>query len=119
MPTLRQVSLSPSDRPGTGQEGILSQPHEALKRANQVRSERYALRLKVRDGKLPIERLIMKPPTCIERMAIRELLRWPLRWQNKRASKLLGALGIQELKSVGDLEAYERRLLIRNLPTAS
>ncbi len=94
----------------------MSQPREALKRANQVRSERLALRLQVRDGRLPLERLVMKPPACVERMPIRELLRWPLRWQTKRASKLLGALGIPELKRVGDLETYERRLLIRNLP---
>lgn len=87
----------------------------ALERANEIRLARAAMKGRIRAGTLRAAEVILDPPPQQENMTLLELLTSQVRWGERRASVLLGALGIPEMKTLGSLTERQRRELAGQL----
>ncbi|MDX6678775.1 MAG: hypothetical protein QOE31_2827 [Solirubrobacteraceae bacterium] len=84
---------------------------QALRRANEVRLARAALKRTVAEGGTTVGAVILACPWEAASMTIAELLLSQRRWGATRCSRLLGDLGMIETKTVGSMTERQRREL--------
>jgi hypothetical protein len=97
----------------TGREG--ASPHQrllALDRANQIRTARAALKRRLRAGELAPNETILRGSSDTDTMTVAELLRSQRGWGPKRSSKVLRAVSLSDLKTLGSLTERQRATLI-------
>jgi hypothetical protein len=85
---------------------------EALRRANQVRTARAALKRKVTSGERDAAEVIRDCPPETETMTIFELLRAQRHWGNARTRSFLNFHGLPEKKMIGTLTQRQVKVLI-------
>lgn len=83
----------------------------ALRRANEVRFARAALKRRVAAGTIAVGEVIMTCPPEAASMTIAELLGSQSRWGATRCAKFLQGIGMTETKTVGSLTERQRGLL--------
>jgi len=83
----------------------------ALRRANEVRLARAALKQLIATGQISVIEAIVGESPEIERMAVIELLLSQPGWGYARSRGLLMAVPLPEAKTVGAMTARQRGLL--------
>jgi hypothetical protein len=90
----------------------------ALKRANQVRLARAALKRRVAIGDIDVAEVIVYCPWEADSMAVVDLLMSQRRWGQTRSRKILAQLPMTEQKTVGSMTDRQRRVLAALLSSA-
>jgi hypothetical protein len=88
---------------------------QALKRANEVRCARAALKREVASGALRAAEVIDRCSREAEGMPIFELLEAQHRWGTARTRRFLASLDLKENKRIGTFTERQRKLLVRAL----
>jgi len=89
----------------------MDQRSEALRKANEVRSARAAVKRQCAEGTLGIE-LLAGLPDCCRKVPIMEILTWYPRFGPARAQDVCGRLGISAGTTMEALSAARRDRLI-------
>src|SRR4051794_9009942 len=108
----------------------LSQQVQALKRANDVRCARAALKRGIAAGRTDVSEVLLVPPLIAEKMALGDLLMSQRGWGHVRSERFLRSAGLIETKTLGSLTVRQRlglaalltndrSHLIGDLPSAS
>ena len=84
---------------------------QALRRANEVRLARAALKRNVAEGSTTVGAVILACPWEAASMTIAELLLSQRRWGSTRCSRFLSDNGMTETKTVGSMTERQRRAL--------
>jgi len=84
---------------------------QALRRANEVRLARAALKRTVAEGSTTVGAVILACPWEAASMTITELLLSQRRWGSTRCGRFLADIGLTETKTVGSLTERQRRAL--------
>jgi hypothetical protein len=92
-----------------------AQRMQALRRANEVRFARAALKRMIATGTVSAADAILDAPAEIERMAVIELLMSQRSWGHTRCRGLLAAVPLPETKTIGSMTARQRELLVAML----
>jgi len=88
---------------------------QALARANEVRLARAELKRQVADGELTVAEVLLDRPWQAESMAIADLLMSQHRWGRTRCRRFLGAIPMNETKTVGSMTDRQRHELAARL----
>lgn len=91
------------------------QREAALRRANEIRLARAALKRAIAIGEVSAAEVILGPPEEAMSWSVCELLRSQRRWGNQRCVKFLKRHEIPERKELGKLTARQRTLLAGQL----
>ena len=86
---------------------------QALRRANEVRLARAALKREVGRGAITVGEVILNSPWEAASMTIAELLTSQRRWGTTRSSKFLADIGMPETKTLESMTERQRSLLAR------
>jgi hypothetical protein len=89
----------------------LPQHLQALKRANEVRMARSALKRSISAGGVSIHEVILGCPWEVDSMTIDELLQCQRRWGTTRTRKFLAGIGMPETKTIGSMTERQRFML--------
>ncbi len=84
---------------------------QALRRANEVRLARAALKRGVAEGRTTVGAVILACPWEAASMTIAELLLSQRRWGATRCTRFLAEIGITETKTIGSMTERQRRAL--------
>jgi hypothetical protein len=96
----------------------------ALRRANEIRAARVAVKREIRsfdsaaESRLRAAEILLRPPDAIGRMSVLDFLCWPRRTRAYAAHRILLAAQVSETRPVGDLTDRERRSLAQALGLA-
>jgi hypothetical protein len=91
------------------------QRREALALANQVRTQRAALKAELKRGGLSAAALIAEPPQCLASAKVTELLRALPGYGPVKVERVLKRCQVSTRKSVGGLSDRQRGALIQAL----
>jgi hypothetical protein len=83
----------------------------ALRRANEVRLARAALKRLVRQGNVNAAEVILACPWEAQSMPVAELLTAQRRWGETRCRRFLSGIQMSELKTIGSMTERQRRTL--------
>jgi hypothetical protein len=96
-------------------ERSLNQRLDALQRANEVRSQRAALKRDLKSGRQSIDRLLMEPPEWLETAKVVDMLLAVPKYGRVRAGKILQQCRISASKTIGGLTPRQRAELVQAL----
>jgi hypothetical protein len=96
-------------------ERSLNQRMDALQRANEVRSQRAALKRDLKSGRQSIDRLLMDPPEWLETAKVMDMLLAVPKYGRVRAGKILQQCRISASKTIGGLTPRQRAELVQSL----
>jgi hypothetical protein len=85
-----------------------TQRQRALQRANRVRSARAQVKRRIATGDMTAAEAVLNHRWEIERMPLSELLVSQPRWGAQRCQKFLGALAMNERKTIGSMTQRQR-----------
>jgi hypothetical protein len=89
----------------------LPQHVHALKRANNVRCGRAALKRTIAAGRVDVSEVLLAPPSFVATMTLGELLMSQKGWGHVRSAKFLRSAGLTEIKTLGNLTQRQRQSL--------
>lgn len=90
----------------------LLQRQDALRKANEIRSFRKALKIALKYGHVQLTDVLNDPPEMIESMKMLDLLLATPKLGRVKASKALHSCRISPSKTVGGLSERQRRELV-------
>lgn len=90
----------------------LQQRYDALRRANEVRAYRKALKVDLKAGRVQLTDVLQDPPELLESMKMLDLLLATPKLGRVKASKALHSCRISPSKTVGGLSERQRRELV-------
>ena len=111
---MSQLIGTPTQTP----ERSYQQRMEALRRANDIRSERARLKEKLRMGELNIIDVLGDPPECVHTAKVFDLVLAVPKFGRVKAGKLLECCRISSSKTVNGLTYRQRKELIDALVSA-
>jgi hypothetical protein len=85
---------------------------EALRRANDIRSERARIKDRLRNGELTITDVLVEPPGCIYTAKVLDLLLAVPKYGRVKANRLLERCRISPAKTVNGLTPRQRKELL-------
>jgi len=85
---------------------------EALRRANDVRSERARIKEQLRNGQVAITELLVDPPTCVHTAKVLDLVLAVPKYGRVKANKLLERCRVSSSKTVNGLTPRQRKELL-------
>ena len=88
-----------------------TQRMQALRRANEIRVARAALKQQIATGRTSAADAILSGAAEVERMTVIELLMSQRSWGLARCHGLLGAVALPENKTIGSMTDRQRGLL--------
>jgi len=88
---------------------------EALRRANDIRSERARLKDRLRSGDLDIAEVLQDPPTCVYTAKVLDLLLAVPKFGRVKANRLLERCRVSPAKTVNGLTPRQRKELLDTL----
>lgn len=86
------------------------QSMDALRKANEVRCERAAIRRDVAAGTATLADAIDRP--CLENALVRDVLSWQAGWGTYRITRAMNDIGISLFATVGRLTPRQRKALL-------
>lgn len=100
------------DRPSSASpDRTTAQRMDGLKRANEVRSRRAALKRDLKAGRKSVVTLLASPPEWLETCTLFDLLMATPKWGSVKVNKALSVCRISPSKQVGALTERQRLLL--------
>lgn len=105
------VNQMPSTIPQTP-ERSQQQRMDALRRANDIRSERARIKERLRRGELGIADLLSDPPVCIHTAKVLDLLLAVPKYGRVKSNKLLERCRVSPAKTVNGLTPRQRKELL-------
>jgi hypothetical protein len=90
----------------------LDQRMEALKRANDIRVRRAQLKKDLKDGRVRIESILVKPPEYVETAKVFDILMAVPKFGRVKAARFLNQCRISQSKTVGGLSERQRAELL-------
>lgn len=94
-------------------ERSLQQRRDALRRANDVRVKRAALKRDMKARRVSARDLLREPPEFVETMKVFDLLLAVPKAGRVKVTKALRACGVSPSKTVGGLSERQREELVR------
>lgn len=88
---------------------------EALRRANDVRSERARLKERLRTGEVAITEVLTSPPPCVQTAKVVDLLLAVPKYGRVRANKVLEHCRVSPSKTISGLTPRQRKDLVEVL----
>lgn len=88
---------------------------EALRRANDIRSERARLKERLRKGELAITDVLSDPPSCVHTAKVLDLLLAVPKYGRVKANKVLERCRVSPSKTVNGLTPRQRKELVEVL----
>lgn len=105
------VKQIPSTIPQTP-ERSRQQRMDALRRANDIRSERARLKEKLRTGEVAITIVLMDPPLCVHTAKVLDLLLAVPKYGRVKANRVLERCRVSPAKTVNGLTPRQRKELL-------
>ena len=96
-------------------ERTQAQREEALRKANEIRSARAALKRDLKAGRASIHLLLMEPPAYLETAKVSDILLAVPKYGRVKVGKVLRVCRISPSKSFGGLSERQRAELISML----
>ncbi|MHB0915123.1 MAG: integration host factor, actinobacterial type [Thermoleophilia bacterium] len=104
--------MSPSEPTSGTPIRTLEQRLEALRRANDIRSQRARLKKDLKDGSMKIEQILADPPEFIKTAKVIDVLMAVPNCGKVKSTKALNHCRISPNKTVGGLSERQRRELV-------
>jgi len=108
MAVVNQTSSTVPQTPERSQQ----QRMEALRRANDIRSERARLKERLRTGDLGITDVLSDPPVCVHTAKVLDLLLAVPKYGRVKANRLLERCRVSPAKTVNGLTPRQRKELL-------
>lgn len=105
------MSQSESPTPQTP-ERSRQQRLEALRKANDIRSERAKLKERLRRGEVAITEVLLDPPPCVSTAKVLDLVMAVPKFGRVRANRLLDRCRVSSSKTVNGLTPRQRKELL-------
>ena len=96
-------------------ERSLDQRMEALRRANDIRSQRAKLKRDLKSGQVTIQRIIASPPDYVLTAKVFDMLMAVPKYGKVKATKFLNHCRISQGKTMGGLSERQRNELLELL----
>ena len=96
-------------------ERSLDQRMEALRRANDIRSQRAKLKRDLKSGQVTIQRIIAHPPDYVLTAKVFDMLMAVPKYGKVKATKFLNHCRISQGKTMGGLSERQRNELLELL----
>jgi hypothetical protein len=96
-------------------ERSLDQRMEALRRANDIRSQRAKLKRDLKSGHITIQRIIASPPDYVLTAKVFDMLMAVPKYGKVKATKFLNHCRISQGKTMGGLSERQRNELLELL----
>ncbi|MDX6645990.1 MAG: hypothetical protein QOK40_1717 [Miltoncostaeaceae bacterium] len=96
-------------------ERSLDQRMEALRRANDIRSQRAKLKRDLKSGQVTIQRIIASPPDYVLTAKVFDMLMAVPKYGKVKATKFLNHCRISQGKTMGGLSERQRNELMELL----
>ena len=93
-------------------ERTQNQRMEALRRANDIRSERARLKEGLRTGEMAIVDILADPPACVHTAKVMDLLLAVPKYGRVKANKVLERCRISPARTVNGLTPRQRKELL-------
>ena len=108
--------MSPSvQTPPAVPERTDDQRMRALKRANEIRTRRAALKRDLKAGKVKIEILLLRPPEYVLSAKVFDMILAVPKYGRVKANRVLTQCRISPSKTIGGLSERQRRELVVQL----
>lgn len=104
--------MSPSEPTSVTPIRTLEQRLEALRRANDIRSQRARLKKDLKQGTIKIDKILADPPEYIKTAKVVDVLLAVPNCGKVKSSKVLNHCRISPNKTVGGLSERQRRELV-------
>jgi hypothetical protein len=85
---------------------------DALRRANDIRSDRARLKERLRAGELAIAEVLVDPPVCVHTAKVLDLLLAVPKYGRVKANRLLERCRVSPAKTVNGLTPRQRKELL-------
>jgi len=85
---------------------------EALRRANDIRSERARLKESLRNGDADITQVLLDPPECVHTAKVSDLVLAVPKYGRVKVNKLLERCRVSSSKTVNGLTPRQRKELV-------
>jgi hypothetical protein len=111
MSIMTVVNHPPSTVPQTPERSH-QQRMEALRRANDIRSERARLKERLRSGEVDIQEVLVDPPPCVHTAKVLDLVLAVPKYGRVKANKVLERCRVSSSKTVNGLTPRQRKELL-------
>ncbi|MBN1319216.1 MAG: hypothetical protein JXA87_00100 [Thermoleophilia bacterium] len=108
MAAVKQIPSTVPQTPERSQQQRL----DALRRANDIRSERARLKERLRNGELAIGDVLVDPPLCVHTAKVLDLLLAVPKYGRVKANRLLERCRVSPAKTVNGLTPRQRKELL-------
>jgi hypothetical protein len=106
----------PTSKPQIGApERSLTQRMEALRRANEIRTERAKLKRELKAGRAQIHPLLLDPPEYLQTAKVFDLLLAVPKYGRVKVNRILTQCRISPSKTIGGLSQRQRTELVSYL----
>lgn len=105
----------PKSAPGAAPERSLAQRLDALKRANDIRTQRARLKRDLKAGRAQIHGLLLDPPEYILTAKVFDILLAVPKYGRVKANRVLTQCRISPSKTIGGLSERQRGELVSHL----
>lgn len=108
MAAVKQIPITVPQTPERSQQQRL----DALRRANDIRSERARLKERLRSGEVAIADVLVDPPLCVHTAKVLDLLLAVPKYGRVKANRLLERCRVSPAKTVNGLTPRQRKELL-------
>jgi hypothetical protein len=108
---MADVNQNPITVPQTP-ERSQQQRMDALRRANDIRSERARLKERLRTGQVGISDVLVDPPVCVHSAKVLDLLLAVPKYGRVKANRILERCRVSPAKTVNGLTPRQRKELL-------
>jgi hypothetical protein len=112
-PATRASAAAPTA--GLAPERSLTQRMDALKRANEIRTERARLKRDLKAGRVQIHGLLLSPPQYVQTAKVSDLLLAVPKYGRVKVNRVLTSCRISPSKTIGGLSERQRNELVSYL----
>ncbi|MDP8943942.1 MAG: hypothetical protein M3N16_07470 [Actinomycetota bacterium] len=102
----------PRSATGAAPERSLTQRMEALRRANEIRSERARLKRELKAGRAQVHGLLLDPPDYLMTAKVFDVLLAVPKYGRVKVNRVLTQCRISPSKTIGGLSQRQRRELV-------
>jgi hypothetical protein len=96
-------------------ERSLDQRMEALKRANDIRTQRAQLKKDLKGGRVKIQTLLLDPPEYVQTAKVFDMLLAVPKYGRVKTNRILNQCRISPSKTIGGLSERQRNELVNQL----
>ncbi len=106
---------APTKTSAAAPERSLDQRMEALKRANDIRTQRAKLKKDLKGGKVKIQTLLLDPPEYVQTAKVFDMLLAVPKYGRVKTNRVLNQCRISPSKTIGGLSQRQRNELVSQL----